>query len=315
MTARATALAAALAGCTGVTADPGNDADVRVAGAQFFASAMPASTGEARIISVESPNNSIRAGEINKALSGRLTRDGAAVALGLAGDAGYWTLPAGVIDGTFPDQLTWSARLSFAPDLPEGPLQVAVAAVDTAGRFGPPMMQTLTVRPHSVALDGTRLVVSLSWDTEADLDLHVVLPGSPAITVWSKHPSSYVPPGPGEPIDPGAVDAAAALDVDSNSQCLIDGRREENVIWQGPAAVPPHGSYAVLVDAFSLCAAPTAHWTVDVYRDGDATATVHAEGTVTDADTRGAHIASSGVRALVFDEQSDDRPTPGGTRP
>lgn len=296
----AAALAAALAACAGVTADPGLGADVRVAGAQFFPGAMPAPASEARITSVESPNNAIRAGEINKALAGRLTRDGAAVALGLAGDTGYWTLPAGAIDSSFPDQLDWSARLAFAPDLPDGPRQLAVAAVDPAGRFGPAALQTLTVGPHSVALAGTRLVVSLSWDTEADLDLHVALPGSPPITVWSKHPTSYVPPGPGEPADPGAVDAAATLDVDSNSQCLIDGRREENVIWQGPTAVPPHGSYAVLVDTFSLCAAPTAHWTVDVYRDGDATPIAHAEGTVTDADTRGAHIASSGVRALVF---------------
>jgi hypothetical protein len=301
MTARAAALAA-LAGCTGVTAAPGLDADVRVAGAQFFPGAMPAPTGEARITSVDSPSNTIRAGEINKALAGRLTRDGAAVAFGLVGDAGYWTVPAGVVDSSFPDELDWSARLSFAPDLPDGPRPLAVAAVDGAGRFGPPTLQTLTVAPHSAPLAGTRLVVSLSWDTEADLDLHVVLPGSPSITVWSKHPSSYVPPGPGEPVDPNAIAAAAALDADSNSQCLIDGRREENVIWHGPTAMPPPGRYAVLVDTFSLCAAPTAHWTVDVYRDGDATSIAHAEGTVTDADTRGAHVASSGVRALTFDD-------------
>jgi hypothetical protein len=298
----ATVLAAGLAGCTGVTADPGLAAGVRVAGAQFFPGAMPAATGEAQIVSVESPSNAIRAGEINKALSGRLTRDGAAVALGMAGDTGYWTLPAGVLDGTFPDQLDWSARLSFAPDLADGPIRLAVAAVDAAGRFGRPMMQTLTVGPHSIALAGTRLVVSLSWDTEADLDLHVVLPGSPSITVWSKHPSSYVPPGPGEPVDPDALAAAGALDADSNSQCLIDGRREENVIWQGPAATPPPGRYAVLVDTFSLCAAPTAHWAVDVYQDGTTTPIAHAEGTVVDSDTRGEHVASSGVRALVFND-------------
>ena len=297
----ATVLAAGLAGCTGVTADPGLDADVRVAGAQFFPGAMPAATGEAQIVSVESPSNAIRAGEINKALAGRLTRDGTAVAFGLAGDAGYWTVPAGVIDSSFPDQLDWSARLSFAPDLPDGPRQLTVAAIDPSGRFGPPTLQTLTVGPHSVALAGTRLVVSLSWDTEADLDLHLVVPTEPPITVWSQHPSTYTPPAPGDPVDPDAISAAGVLDVDSNSQCLIDGRREENVIWQGSAAMPPAGSYAVLVDTFSLCAAPTAHWTVDVYRDGDPTSIAHAEGTVVDSDTRGAHVAGSGVRALTFD--------------
>lgn len=295
--------AGALAGgCGGLSADPGLDAQVRVAGAQFLPGAMPAPIGDARITALDSPSNTIRAGEINKALSGRLTRDGGAVAFGLAGDAGYWTVPAGPIDGSFSDQLTWSARLSFAPTLDDGPHELAVAAVDPAGRFGPASKLTLTARPHAVELGGTRLVVSLSWDTEADLDLHVVLPTRPPITVWTQHPSSYVPPGPGDPVDPGALTAAGALDADSNSQCLIDGRREENVAWSGSAAAPPHGTFAVLVDTFSLCGAPTAHWTADVYRDGDPTSIAHAEGTVVDSDTRGAHVAGSGVRALTFDD-------------
>src|SRR5262249_22137581 len=95
--------------------------------------------------------------------------------------------------------------------------------------------------------------------------------------------------------------AWGAFDEDISSQCLIDGRREENVIWSGPTAAPPRGSYAVLVDTFSLCAAPTAHWTVDVYQGGDPTSIAHAEGTVVDSDTRGSHLAGSGVLALSFD--------------
>ncbi|TMQ10804.1 MAG: hypothetical protein E6J90_35840 [Deltaproteobacteria bacterium] len=107
---------------------------------------------------------------------------------------------------------------------------------------------------------------------------------------------------------PGGIPAAScdarvtSVDSPSNTMCLIDGRREENVIWRGPTAAPPHGSYAVLVDTFSLCAAATAHWTVDVYRDGDPVSIAHTEGTVVDSDTRGNHLAGSGVRALTFDD-------------
>ena len=292
---------AALTACTGVDADPGLDADLRVAGAQFYPGAMPAPAIDTKVTTIASLNNAIRAGQLDKQLSGRIAHDGRAVALGFTGDLGYWIVPAGAMDVNFPDELTWSARVSFAPTLADGKRDLEVAAVDAAGRFGPRNPLTLTVQPHTVVLDGTRLVVALAWDTEADLDLHVVLPTSPVITVWSKHPTSYVPPAPGEPVDPGAITAAGALDVDSNSQCLIDGRREENVIWQGATAAPPHGSYAVLVDTFSLCAAATAHWTVDVYRDGTPSSIAHAEGTVVDSDTRGAHVASSGVRALSFD--------------
>lgn len=297
----AAAAGVAATGCHGLDADPGLGADVRVSGAQFFPGDMPAATGDARVTSVDSPNNTVRPGQIDKALSGRITREGRAVAFGFPGDAGYWTVPAGPMDISLPDQLDWSAKLSFAATLDEGPRDLAVAAVDAAGRFGPPTMLTLRVRPHTVDLTDTRLVVSLSWDTEADLDLHVVVPSQPPITVWTKHPTTYTPPAPGDPVDPDAISAAGVLDADSNSQCLIDGRREENVIWRGPSAAPPHGSYAVLVDTFSLCAQATAHWTVDVYAGGDPTSLHHAEGTVVDSDTRGAHIAGSGVRAATFD--------------
>jgi hypothetical protein len=223
------------------------------------------------------------------------------VAFGWVGDAGYWIVPAGPVDSSFPDQLTWSARLSFAITLGDGAHDLQVAAIDAGGRLGPASTLTLHVRPHAVDLADTRLVISLSWDTEADLDLHVVLPSAPPITVWSKHPTSYVPPAPGDPVDPDALARAGTLDADSNSQCLIDGRREENVTWRGAVAAPPHGTYAVLIDTFALCGAPTAHWTADVYRDGDPTSTAHAEGIVVDSDTRGDHVAGSGARALSFD--------------
>jgi uncharacterized protein YfaP (DUF2135 family) len=293
-------IAAALAGCSGVPADPGLDADLRVAGAQFFLGEMPTATADVQVSSLESPRNTVRPGQINKALSGRITHDGRAVALALADDAGYWVVPAGAMDVNVPDDFTWSTRVSFAPTLADGTRELDVAAIDGAGRFGPPEALRLTVQPHEVELTDTKLVVSLSWDTEADLDLHVVVPSEPPITVWSKHQTSYIPPPFGEPVDPTAIDAAGILDVDSNGQCLIDGRREENVVWRGVAAAPPAGTYAVLIDTFSLCAAQAAHWTVDVYRDGAPTSIAHAEGIVVDSDTRGDHVASSGVRAVTF---------------
>jgi hypothetical protein len=296
----AVAALAALAGCSGVGADPGLDAELRVAGAQFYAGAMPSPTTTTQVDSVDSPNNTVRAGQIGKSLSGLIDRDAAAVALGLADDAGYWIVPAGALDTTQSDLRDWSVKVSFAPTLAVGSRELAVAAVDAAGRFGPPNTLTLSVRPHEVDLSDTHLVVSLSWDTEADLDLHVVLPGEPLDIVWAQHPTSYVLPQPGEPVDPAAIERAGRLDVDSNSQCVIDGRREEDVVWRGATAAPPHGSFTVLVDTFSLCAAPTAHWAVDVYQGGDPTSIRHAEGTVVDSDTRGAHVAGSGVRALTF---------------
>jgi len=290
-----------LTACSGVNADPGLDAELRVAGAQFYPGAIPSATADIHVTSIQTLNNTIRAGQINKSISGLVDHAGTAVALGLTDDVGYWIVPTGVMDIVQSDQRDWGAKISFAGTIAVGALELQAAAVNATGRFGPPHMQDLTVRPHEVGLTDTKLVISLSWDTEADLDLHVVLPGTPPITVWTQHPTSYVLPLPGDPVDPNAIAAAGVLDVDSNSQCLIDGRREENVIWNSPRGAPPQGTFAVLVDTFSLCAASTAHWIVDVYRDGNPASIAHAEGTVVDADTRGMHVAGSGLRALTFD--------------
>src|SRR5262249_8509565 len=113
---------------------------------------------------------------------------GTAVALGLAGDRGYWIVPTGVMDVSQVDQRDWSAKVSFAPTLPDGEQDLTAAAVDDAGRFGPPAMLSLIAAAHEVDLANTKLVISLSWDTEADLDLHVVLPGTPPLTLWAQHP-------------------------------------------------------------------------------------------------------------------------------
>jgi hypothetical protein len=292
--------AAGAVGCAGVTADPGLDAQVRVAGAQYYEGAMPSPASDVAVTAIDSNNNTIWAGQVGKALSGRVAGAGRAVAIGFPDDAGYWIIPAGAADLNIPDELTWAAKASFAETLAVGMHDLEVAAVDGAGRFGQPSTLTLAVRDRQLDITDTYLAVALKWDTESDLDLHVVLPGDPPIIVWSGNINSYVPPAPGDPVDPAAAAAGGILDADSNAQCQIDGRREENVVWRGPTAIPPHGTYTVLVDTFSLCAATTAHWSADVFGAGDPAAMAHAEGTVGDGDTRGDHVASSGIQALTF---------------
>ena len=287
-----------LGACTAATTDPGLDAHVRVAGAQYIEGKMPAPTGTVAVTAIDSLNNTIFAGQIGKSIGGRITAGGQAVAIGFAGDPGFWIVPAGAADLNMPDELTWGAKASFADTLEPGTHDLVVEAIDSNRGFGPPNTLTLTVQSRELDLTGTKLAVSLRWDTEADLDLHLALPDG--TIVWTGNLNSYVPPPPGEPEDPAAAAAGGILDFDSNAQCLIDGRREENIVWRGAMAAPPHGDYRVLVDTFSLCAATTAHWSVDVFVDGNDQSVAHAVGTVTDADTRGTQDASSGVQALTF---------------
>ncbi len=95
------------------------------------------------------------------------------------------------------------------------------------------------------------------------------------------------------------------LDFDSNAACVIDGRRQENVIFtQTP---PPPGEYIVRVDAFSLCGQAAAQWRLEVNDRPTARVVNPATWEATDADTRGAHGAGAGRLAVhVYDSESTE---------
>jgi uncharacterized protein YfaP (DUF2135 family) len=176
--------------------------------------------------------------------------------------------------------------------MPAGPYDLLVRAVDEAGHFGPPSRHTLAA--EGPPLPEGALVISLRWDREADLDLHVVDPGG--VEIYKGNINSYEPPPPGQPMDPNAWQAGALLDFDSNADCVIDGRRQENVVWKN---APPPGHYLVRVDTFSLCRESFANWTVDVRANGALIARATGESLPTDEETP--HDRGAGVLAVAFD--------------
>jgi hypothetical protein len=94
------------------------------------------------------------------------------------------------------------------------------------------------------------------------------------------------------------VKGAGHLDFDSNANCLIDGRRQENIIFGNP---PPDGEYIVRVDAFSMCGQTSAQWKVSVSGSDDALVLPNpATWQATDSDTRNAHGLGAGRLALDF---------------
>jgi hypothetical protein len=286
------AIGALGAGCTtGVALDTGASSDMLVAGAQFYPGEPPAGDAAGvKVTTVTSPNNKIRPGEIAKRLGGTVESTARAVALYFEGDDGYWIVPVGLTDPSTPPDLDFDVRVSFARTLDAGPRDVRVQATDADGALGPPNSATLTVAP--VAPPASTLDVQLVWDVDADVDLHVTQPDG--ITIWARNINSYVPPGPTDP--PGDPALGGVLDVDSNSSCVIDGRREENVFW---TAAPPRGHYVVKVDTWALCGQPAARWHVIATLGGAVLA--QASGVGVDTDTRFAKEAAAGVLALEFD--------------
>jgi hypothetical protein len=238
---------------------------------------------------INSANNSVRTGQVGKKLDGTVDLGAATMALYLKGDVGYWIVPADVADVTTTGQRLWQATISLSPLTPPGDQTLIVEGVDQAKQFGPP--ETLDLRVQGDVPSGD-LVVSLAWDTEADLDLHVVNPSG--VEIWSHKPTDYKPTTP--PLPASDIAEYGHLDFDSNASCAIDGRRMENVIWGSKFQV---GHYLVRVDTPSLCGQPAARWSVEVLLGGALIAS--ASGQSGSTDTRFDHLAGAGVLALEFD--------------
>jgi len=296
-----------VAGC-GASASPesGVTADLRVSGAQFVSGPLAPDTaakGTARISGVGLNNLMIYPGEQNFPLTGVVT--GVTALVGLENDSGYWIVPAPIADLTTSGGFVFTTQLTFSPLLQTGSQTLILRGVAADGTVGPAQLYVLTAT--APAAPAGALVISLSWDTESDLDLHVVMPNvadpTTPIEIWNKHEVGLPPPMLGAPPpDPAAIAAAPYLDFDSNAGCAIDGRRQENVIFP-TGTIPPDGQYLVRVDAASLCGQSSAQWFVsatgyDAY--GNGTLLTWAQWQATDADTRGSHVAGSGRLAFTF---------------
>ena len=299
--AAAGVLGMALAGgCSGANPSSGQTASMRIQGAQYIAGPIDTTTEATapEVHSVSTQNNDLFPGVTGKSISGTVGPGSTAVMIGLVGDTGHWVIPVQDLDQNTPGDFTFSCSASFSPETPTadgGSLQLVVRATDKNGTAGPATLQPMTM--FSPNPEGA-LVISLDWDTQSDLDLHVVLPsdGDAGVNeIWSRKPSG-LPTG-----TVGATDDAAAdsgyLDADSNSQCVLDGRRMENVIF--PTA-PPGGNYIVRVDTFSLCGEVAARWRVRVFTNGSPTPLI-AYGQSTETDMRFPRGQGAGVEALIFD--------------
>jgi hypothetical protein len=212
----------------------------------------------------------------DRSLDASLDPATAGVAIGIDGDTGYWVLPAGPPDVQEPDALTLAAELAFSPRLPPGQFDLVVRAVSADGRAGEGATIPLYTQDQQQAPGA--LTITLSWDTEADLDLHVVEPGG-AELYWGHIQTQ-----------------SGTIDFDSNQGCVIDGLRREQASW---AAGAPSGHYLVRVDTPSLCGEPTARWRLEARLGGEVIG--RAQGQAIPADTRGPHGKGAGLLALELD--------------
>jgi hypothetical protein len=289
----ALALLALSAGCGG--ADPSNPAPpgmhealrVRTAttqgptvDAQFFEGELPAPVSDGPAFDRENTGLNwaevLQGGSLKIDGAAQATATGVAVKLEKLG-SGYWVAPTltPAYDSNGQPTVQFSVFLDLARDVPSGTYDLALSAVDELGRHGPWFTTTLTVAPIVPQGD---LVVSLAWDVNADLDLHVTIPGGKEVS--SKQPTTVA--------DPASIDwtkdlpdTIGRLDRDSNKGCVIDSIRTEDFVWpKAPAA----GTYEVRVDMFSACSQPAASFTVNVSAMGQVAQTQSGRLLAIDAD-------------------------------
>ena len=303
-------IAATAGACGGASPESGVTAYLQLAGAQFVPGSLspdagtPGLDGGSQGPPIHGVNLSVTnvyPGIQNVPLSGDVEK-GTSVLVGLADDAGYWIVPAPYLDVQTPNNFSFQTKMSLSPATPEGIQTLIIRGVDATGQIGPAQQFALTV---ATPVPMGALVITLQWDTQSDMDLHALVPNpaDPAtpIEIYYKSRVGLPPAVPGTPPLSGddltaAVAAAGTLDFDSNAGCVIDGRRQESIIYTEP---PPPGVYTVMVDASSLCGQVAAQWRVTA-KTADGALQGFAQWEATDADTRGSHGAGAGRLAFTF---------------
>jgi hypothetical protein len=136
--------------------------------------------------------------------------------------------------------------ITFPQDLGSREFTLLFSAADIEGRMGMP-----SDRSYKAILVGAGdIQVTVAWDTDADVDLHVIDPGGEEI-YWANRQSA----------------SGGQLDLDSNAACAGDNVRNENISW--PVGTAPQGAYTVRVDYWSECTAQQTNYTVVIHNEGE----------------------------------------------
>ncbi len=154
---------------------------------------------------------------------------------------GYWEI-------TLPTAVTVEELvLTLAQTLPANAFTLRYG-VGVTGGFG-----AFDNEPITVLVVGTGVLqVSVTWDSNADVDLYVVEPGATGEEIYYGNSAS---------------NAGGQLDLDSNAACSGDNIRNENITWASSA---PSGLYTIRVNLWDECGTTTTNYVVTLRRRNQA---------------------------------------------
>ena len=211
---------------------------------------LPPRSSGGPTITVTGNQNVVNGGTLNAAVVSSTPFQTLYVYIG-SKTVGLVTESPGGVDGYYEvrlpsTQTATTALLAFAQTIPLPEFELLFAVADPSGAVGP--FVGLSVRVTSVGTGDVQ--VTLSWDANADVDLHVVDPAGEEVFYAHRRSAS-----------------GGELDLDSNAGCAIDGVRNENITW--PVGQAPRGQYIVRVDYWSSCGVQQTNYTVRVNSAGN----------------------------------------------
>jgi hypothetical protein len=267
------------AACEGQPAVSGIGEPIQVVGGQFIAGDLPGAPspplvdGGAQAPSSAGPSVTnmnfssidVFPGQAGKSVSGR-TSGAVAVGVRFADmGTGYWIVPVQEPEPQFPGENNFRFSANFDADDPPGFHSLRFVGIDGSGRAGTQADTPLCIAGripdnfHSCvpATPPPASVISLQWDTNFDVDLHVFSPTGVDINPKS-HPLAEVPEAGAAP-DP----KAPRIDRDSLGSCVPDGLRQEDLVFQDP---PPPGAYDIYADPFAACGQASVRFKLTIYK-------------------------------------------------
>ena len=137
-------------------------------------------------------------------------------------------------------------RVLFDLD-PPPPGCLEVSAVGAGGAVGQPTCHFVV----GIPTDFSEVQVTVSWDTDADLDLHVADPNGHEVYFGAKE-----------------VESGGVL-FPSSDACEPDNYRNERIAWT--EGMPPPGRYEVRLSHYDSCEAEETNYIVRVYNHGTVT--------------------------------------------
>nr|ACU26448.1 hypothetical protein [uncultured bacterium HF186_25m_18N5]ACU26507.1 hypothetical protein [uncultured bacterium HF186_25m_27D22] len=172
--------------------------------------------------------------------------------VGLENHSGYYQLP--LYGSTGFEEVLMVLRTFLEDETPPLVLPIRFALRDVRGRVSPYVGHMMTVQ----AVGGGDVQVSVSFDQDVDIDLHVIEPNT------SGQADDYCAPAGGCELYYGdkSCPSGGQLDLDSNVACIIDGINNENIFW--PEGQAPIGNYTVRVAFWSDCCNCGSNYTVTI---------------------------------------------------